>query len=282
MEVHLLEPRGFCRGVQRAVELLDETLAENGPPVYVYHEIVHNTAVVNSFHEKGAIFVETLDEVPTGSVILYSAHGVSPAVREAAAERNLKQVDATCPLVAKLHEEAKLAAAENRSLFLIGYPNHDEVVGILGEAPENIFLIASEEDARNVSPPSEARMSVLTQTTVSSEFTEPLIAILAERFPQLDHQEATGMCDATRRRQQAVRDAAQETDLLLVVGSANSSNSRRLQEIAAEKTTAQLVDGPDDINLSLLTPNAHVAITAGASVPEAIVQACVAKVKREG
>lgn len=282
VHVILLEPRGFCAGVRMAIEALEETLRRFGPPVYVYHEIVHNRAVVESFRRRGVIFVDQVEQVPPGSVLLYSAHGVSPEIRRQAAERGLRTIDATCPLVMKVHRRARQLAEQGFQIVLIGHPGHEEIVGTLGEAPEAIHLVSSPEDVDRLSFPDSSKLAYLTQTTLSLEDVRAITSKLRERFSHIVGPPEGDLCYATQNRQQAVRAVAPEVDLLLVVGSPNSSNSRRLMEIARGLgTKAYLVDSAAEIDRRWLTPPCRVAVTAGASAPEELVQECVALLVRE-
>lgn len=276
MKVLLASPRGFCAGVNMAIESLDLALREFGKPVYVYHEIVHNQYVVESFREKGAVFVEDLHEVPSGSVLLFSAHGVSPEIRKLAAERNLNAIDATCPLVTKVHLEAVKYAREGYTIFLIGHEGHDEVIGTMGEAPEAMILVESVEDVDRLDVAPDARVAYLTQTTLSVDDANRIIAKLRERFPQMVNPPKEDICYATQNRQEAVRKLAAEADLCLVLGSQNSSNSQRLRELAAEHgITAKLIDGVGDLDPSWFEGVEKVLVTAGASAPEVVVEECL-------
>ncbi len=277
MKIILTKPRGFCAGVNMAVNTLDEAIGRFGVPVYVYHEIVHNTWVVDYFVRRGVCFVDRLEDVPAGSTLLFSAHGVSPVIRKIAEKRGLRTIDATCPLVNKVHKEVARFAAEGRKIVLIGHAGHDEVVGIMGEAPESITLIEREQDVARLtfSPAEIDRLAFLTQTTVSGIEADRIIDALKKRYPTIEGPPAS-ICFATRNRQEAVRLLAPEVDTVLVIGSRNSSNSRRLAEIAeAVGTCSYLVDGPDDIGCGLFLDDETVLITAGASAPEEIVRQCV-------
>ncbi len=276
MKVLLANPRGFCAGVNMAIESLDLTLQEFGAPVYVYHEIVHNKYVVESFKKKGAIFVDELEEVPHGSVLLFSAHGVSPAIRAVAKERNLNAIDATCPLVTKVHLEALKYAREGYQIFLIGHEGHDEVIGTMGEAPEVMILVESEEDVDKLEVDTDAKVAYLTQTTLSVDDANRIINRLRERFPNLVNPPKEDICYATQNRQEAVRMIAPRAELCLVLGSQNSSNSQRLRELAAESgIPAYLIDGKQDMEESWFDNVGSVLVTAGASAPETVVEECV-------
>ena len=276
MQIILAAPRGFCAGVNMAIESLEMALQRFGSPVYVYHEIVHNKRIVEDFSSRGVVFVDNLTEVPPGSNLLYSAHGVSPEIRRIAAERNLNTVDATCPLVTKVHREAVRYAREGYTIVLIGHQGHDEVVGTIGEAPSAVRLVEDTDDVDRLDVDADARLAYLTQTTLSVDDAARIIARLQERFPQIEGPAKEDICYATQNRQEAVRVLAEEADIVLVVGSQNSSNSQRLAEIA--RTTgvpAHLIDGPEDIRQEWFSGEETVAITAGASAPERLVQLCV-------
>lgn len=273
MKIVLAAPRGFCAGVNMAVDSLDLALQHFGTPVYVYHEIVHNQYVVNSFREKGAVFVDSVDEVPNGSVLMFSAHGVSPAVRDQAKARDLHALDATCPLVTKVHLEAIKYAKSGYTIFLIGHEGHDEVIGTMGEAPEAIVLIEEADEVDSLEVADDSKVAVLTQTTLSVDDANRILSRLRERFPDLESPAKGDICYATQNRQDAVRELCQDVDAVVVVGSQNSSNSARLRELAAEKITRSfLVDGPQGLSLSDFSANDRVLVTAGASAPENVVQ----------
>ncbi len=276
MKILLASPRGFCAGVNMAIESLDLTLREFGPPVYVYHEIVHNKYVVESFKSKGAIFVDQLEAVPEKSVLLFSAHGVSPEVRKVARERQLNAVDATCPLVTKVHLEALKYAREGYTIFLIGHEGHDEVIGTMGEAPEAMILVETEEDVAQLDLPSDAKVAYLTQTTLSVDDANRIIKKLRERFVNLVNPPKEDICYATQNRQEAVKILSQQADLCLVLGSQNSSNSQRLCELAGDsEIPAYLIDGVSDIDSSWLKGDETILMTAGASAPEVVVNECI-------
>jgi 4-hydroxy-3-methylbut-2-enyl diphosphate reductase len=277
MRVLLAAPRGFCAGVNMAIESLDLALKAFGPPVYVYHEIVHNRYVVDTFRAKGAIFVDDLSLVPPGSYLLFSAHGVSPEIRRIARQRNLTAIDATCPLVTKVHLEAVRFAREGYTIVLIGHEGHDEVVGTMGEAPQAIVLVETPDDVDRIEPPANGKIAYLTQTTLSVDDANRIIRRLQERFPHIVGPPKEDICYATQNRQEAVRLLAQEAQVALVIGSQNSSNSQRLREIALEcGIPAYLIDGPAEIDLNWFRPDDTVLVTAGASAPESIVEDCVA------
>ncbi|REK15944.1 MAG: 4-hydroxy-3-methylbut-2-enyl diphosphate reductase [Planctomycetota bacterium] len=275
MKIILASPRGFCAGVNMAIDTLDLAIKTFGVPVYVYHEIVHNKYVVEQFRAKGAVFVEDLEEVPPGETLLYSAHGVSPEVRRVASQRGLKAIDATCPLVIKVHLEAKRYANNGYTILLIGHEGHDEVIGTMGEAPEAIHLVESPEDVDRLEISTD-KLAYLTQTTLSVDDANRIIKRLKERFPHIVGPPKEDICYATQNRQEAVRLLSQEADVVLVLGSQNSSNSQRLAELGGESTRrTYLIDGPNDIDLAWLKPDDTVLVTAGASAPEAVVEQCL-------
>ena len=279
MKITLASPRGFCAGVNMAIETLELAIKLFGVPVYVYHEIVHNRHVVDRFRGEGAVFVEHLSEVPEGSTLLYSAHGVSPEIRRISTERNLKTIDATCPLVIKVHLEAVRYAKDGYTIVLIGHEGHDEVIGTMGEAPEAIILVESPEDVDRLQL-TTSKLAYLTQTTLSVDDANRIIARLKERFPHIVGPPKEDICYATQNRQEAVRKLAHGVDVVLVLGSKNSSNSQRLAELAVESgVPAYLIDGPADIDMNWFRPEHTVLITAGASAPETVVEQCVALLK---
>jgi len=274
MKVILASPRGFCAGVVMAVDALERALALYGTPLYAYHEIVHNRPVVERFRAKGVIFVDSIDEVPEGGTVLYSAHGVAPEIRAASATRRLRAIDATCPLVTKVHKEALRYAREGRTIILIGHEGHDEVIGTMGEAPDRIVLVENEDDVEKLDLPPDAPVAYLTQTTLSVDETRGIIAALRRKFPQIAAPAKDDICYATQNRQEAVRDLAEEADVVLVLGSKNSSNSLRLVEIAESLgKSAHLIDGWAEIRPEWFRPDDTVLVTAGASAPEDVVQA---------
>jgi 4-hydroxy-3-methylbut-2-enyl diphosphate reductase len=276
MRIILANPRGFCAGVNMAIECLERALEFFGSPVYVYHEIVHNKYVVDRFKQRGTVFVESLDEVPEGSPLLYSAHGVSPQIREQARGRRLLAIDATCPLVTKVHLEAIKYAREGYTIVLIGHEGHDEVIGTMGEAPSQIVLVETREDVQHLKIADPHKVAYLTQTTLSVDDANVVIQALRERFPQIANPSKDDICYATQNRQEAVRELASRADLVLVLGSQNSSNSRRLAEIAESMgIAAHLIDGVSEIRESWFEGVDGVLITAGASAPEDVVQECI-------
>jgi len=273
MRILLASPRGFCAGVNMAIECLEECIRVFGNQIYVYHEIVHNRHVVDRFTREGIKFVETIDEVPVGSVLLYSAHGVSPAIRAHAKSRKLRTIDATCPLVTKVHLEAVKYASEGFHIILIGHDGHDEVIGTMGEAPQSITLVESPADVAQLVFPDGARLAYLTQTTLSVEEAGAVIQALEQKFPGIEHPPKEDICYATTNRQHAVHEMIAQVDLLLVLGSQNSSNSRRLEEIGATSgKRAFLIDGVHELQDEWFAGVATVGITAGASAPEVVVQ----------
>ncbi len=281
--VLLLKPRGFCAGVVRAIDIVELALEIYGPPVYVRKEIVHNKHVVDRLRTQGAVFVEELDEVPVGARTVFSAHGVAPEVRAMAKDRALQVIDATCPLVTKVHLEAVRFAREGFTIVLIGHRDHDEVIGTLGEAPRQTVVVGSTEDVDRLQIDEPDRVGYLTQTTLSLEETRDIIERLRQRFPAIQGPPAQDICYATENRQQAVQAMAGNCDLLLVVGSDNSSNSRRLVEVAGKAgTVAHLVEDAGRVNPAWLVGVRRVAVTAGASAPEDLVQELIAYLDGQG
>jgi 4-hydroxy-3-methylbut-2-en-1-yl diphosphate reductase len=272
----LLKPRGFCAGVVRAIDIVRIALEAFGPPIYVRKEIVHNRFVVEELQGKGAIFVDSVDEVPNGERVIYSAHGVSPEVRDASENRGLRVIDATCPLVTKVHVEAVKFAKEGYSLILIGHRDHDEVIGTLGEAPAVTQVVGSPREVEALTLPDPNRVAYLTQTTLSLDETRDIIDALRKKYPNIKGPAAQDICYATENRQTAVKHVASEADLLLVVGSDNSSNSKRLVEVSRSlNTTAHLIDSCRDIKSAWLDGVKTIALTAGASAPECLVEEVV-------
>jgi 4-hydroxy-3-methylbut-2-en-1-yl diphosphate reductase len=271
--VLLAKPRGYCAGVDRAVQAVEMALERYGAPVYVRRQIVHNTHVVRELEARGAVFVEEADSVPEGAVVVFSAHGVSPAVREEAKRRGLRTIDATCPLVTKVHNEARRFAAQDYDILLIGHENHEEVVGTTGEAPANIHLVDGPDGSADVQVRDPAKVAWLSQTTLSVDETIQTVAALRERFPLLIDPPSDDICYATQNRQAAVKKIASDADLVIVVGSENSSNSVRLVEVAVEAgaRAAYLVDDASDIEEQWLDGAGTVGVTSGASVPEELV-----------
>ena len=282
--VLLAEPRGYCAGVDRAVETVERALERHGAPVYVRHEIVHNRHVVETLAQRGAVFVAETDEVPEGAIVVFSAHGVAPTVRESAARRELQVIDATCPLVTKVHNEAKRFAREDYDILLIGHEGHEEVIGTAGEAPDHVQLVDGPEAVDAVTVRDENKVIWLSQTTLSVDETMETVARLRERFPTLQDPPSDDICYATQNRQGAVKAMAPECDLVVVVGSGNSSNSVRLVEVAlgAGARSAHLVDYAEDIDPGWLDGVQTVGVTSGASVPEILVTGVLERLAEYG
>jgi 4-hydroxy-3-methylbut-2-enyl diphosphate reductase len=271
--VLLAAPRGYCAGVERAVETVERALEQHGPPVYVRKQIVHNSHVVDELSARGAVFVDSVEDVPKGGLVVFSAHGIAPAVRAGAAGRSLRTIDATCPLVTKVHAEAKRYAAEGYTVVLVGHAGHEEVEGTMGEAPEAIVLVESVADAERLEIEDPDRVAYVTQTTLSVDETREIIAVLHRRFPRLHGPEKEDICYATTNRQQAVKDLLAHVQLLLVVGSANSSNSQRLVEVAqASGVASYLIESRHALEEGWLADVETVGVTSGASAPEVLVE----------
>jgi 4-hydroxy-3-methylbut-2-enyl diphosphate reductase len=282
-KIYLLKPRGFCAGVVRAIDVVKIALDLYGPPVYVRKEIVHNKHVVDELRDAGAVFVEEVEEVPSGARAIFSAHGVSPVVRKEAKERNLKVIDATCPLVTKVHLEAVKFAREGYTIILIGHKDHDEVTGTLGEAPDKTVLVESVEDVDALNLPNPEKVAYLTQTTLSLDETTHIVARLQERFPNIKGPKSQDICYATENRQMAVKGVSAYCDLLLVVGSSNSSNSKRLVEVGNNfNVRSYLVNDWSEVDQSWLEGIQNVGVTAGASAPEHLVDELVDALKSKG
>jgi 4-hydroxy-3-methylbut-2-enyl diphosphate reductase len=280
MRILLASPRGFCAGVDRAIEIVEAALARFGPPVYVRHEIVHNRHVVEELRKKGAVFVDEPGEAPRGALLIYSAHGVSPAVREAAAQQGLRVIDATCPLVTKVHVEARRFAESGREIVLVGHAGHVEVEGTMGHAPERMRLVENVADVERLEVEDPARLAVLTQTTLSVDDTRDVLAALRRRFPEVQLPRKDDICYATQNRQNAVKAMLGEAELVLVVGAPESSNSNRLVEIARKAgLPAQLVQTADEIEPAWLEGVGCVGVTAGASAPEVLVSAVIERLR---
>lgn len=282
--VILAEPRGFCAGVDRAIEIVERSLAVYGAPVYVRHEIVHNRYVVQDLQAKGAVFIEEVDDAPDGALLIFSAHGVSKAVRESANRRGLRVIDATCPLVTKVHLELLRHYQRGDQVILIGHAGHPEVEGTMGQAPAGaVLLVATPEDVEGLQVKDPARLAYVTQTTLSVDDTADVIDALRRRFPLLQGPKREDICYATSNRQAATKELAKACDVVLVIGSKNSSNSNRLREVAERSgSAAWLIDGPEDINPEWLKPDARIGITAGASAPEVLVDSVVAWLQARG
>lgn len=282
IKILVANPRGFCAGVNMAIECLDETIRMFGPKIYVYHEIVHNKYVVERFTAQGVTFVDSISEVPEGSILLFSAHGVSPEIREQSKIRRLQTIDATCPLVTKVHLEAIKYARDGYHIILIGHEGHDEVIGTMGEAPASITLVENPDDVRRLTFESDAKIAYLTQTTLSVEEAGRVIVALKEQFPLIESPPKEDICYATTNRQDAVKQLAQQADVVVVLGSQNSSNSRRLQEIGASfEKSSYLIDGAEELRRDWFLNCSTVLITAGASAPEVVVQDCIRWLDRE-
>jgi len=281
LKIILAQPRGFCAGVDRAIDIVEEALKIYGPPVYVKHEIVHNKRVVEDLKEKGAIFVEEIKKVPNGAVTVFSAHGVSRKVEEDSKERKLPILDATCPLVLKVHNQGKKYAKKGYEIILIGHEGHPEVEGTQGRIPGGVHLVSTREDVINLKVKNKKKVAYVTQTTLGVDDTKDVIKELKKKFPSIIGPGVEDICYATTNRQVAVRKLAKYVDLLLVVGSKNSSNSNRLEEIGREmKIPSYLIDGPSDINKNWLKNVKTVGITAGASAPETVVMEVVEELKK--
>jgi len=280
VDVVLANPRGFCAGVDRAIEIAEVALERFGAPVYVRHEIVHNRHVVDALRAKGAVFVEDPAEVPEGSVLVFSAHGVSPAVRRAAEERGLRVIDATCPLVTKVHVETARMAREGMEVVLVGHAGHVEVEGTLGQAPGAMHLVETVEDVARLEVRDPERLGCVTQTTLSVDDTKEILAALRARFPRIALPRKDDICYATQNRQNAVKELTEDADVVLVVGAPASSNSNRLVELAARRgTRAYLVETAEDIDPAWLAGATRIGVTAGASAPESLVQGVVARLR---
>ncbi|MBM3579390.1 MAG: 4-hydroxy-3-methylbut-2-enyl diphosphate reductase [Alphaproteobacteria bacterium] len=281
MNIILAKPRGFCAGVTRAIETVERALTKFGPPVYVRHEIVHNKFVVESLRKKGAIFVSEVDQIPPGAITIFSAHGVSDRVEEDALVRGLDVIDATCPLVSKVHREAKKFEEEGREIILIGHRGHPEVEGTSGRVKKEVILVTSEEDAQNIQVKNPEKISYVTQTTLSVDDTKSIVTILEKRFPQMQQGLATkDICYATQNRQDAVRSLAKMVDVLLVIGAQNSSNSNRLRDLGEECGLASyLINGAEDVQKDWFVDVKNVGLTAGASAPEILVQEVIEKIR---
>jgi len=276
MKIILANPRGFCAGVNMAIESLEMALTKFGSPLYVYHEIVHNRPIVERFRGRGVVFVDDISEVPNGGTVLFSAHGVSPVIRKHSAERNLRAIDATCPLVTKVHNEAVRFAKDGFTIVLIGHEGHDEVIGTMGEAPANMVLVEDVDDVAVLTLPSDTKLAFLTQTTLSVDEAKVVIDALRVKYPQIVGPHKDDICYATQNRQEAVRELVPEADVVLVLGSQNSSNSQRLAELARSVgRSAYLIDRASELRDDWFKPTDTVLITAGASAPEDHVQDCV-------
>ena len=273
IRVVLAQPRGFCAGVERAIEIVERALKKYGPPIYVRHEIVHNRHVVEDLRTRGAVFVDELEEIPPGARTVFSAHGVARRVEELAAERGLPVIDATCPLVAKVHNEGRRYASQGREIVLVGHAGHAEVEGTIGQVPARVHLVQTVEDVARLEVADPQKLAYITQTTLSVDDTRGIIAALQARFPAIVGPDVRDICYATQNRQQAVRELAQDVDVILVVGSRNSSNSNRLREIGEELgKPAFLIEDAGSLRREWFTGVASVGLTAGASAPEMLVR----------
>jgi 4-hydroxy-3-methylbut-2-enyl diphosphate reductase len=281
MRVVLAQPRGFCAGVERAIEIVERAIEKYGPPIYVRHEIVHNRHVVERLRAKGAHFVDELDEIPPGSVTIFSAHGVSSEVEDAAADRDLPVIDATCPLVSKVHSEGQRYANQGREIILIGHAGHPEIEGTMGRIDGKVHLISKPEEVAGLKVSDPLKLAFITQTTLSVDDTRAVIDALRERFPTIVGPDTKDICYATQNRQRAARELALDVDVVLVVGAANSSNSNRLREIAAEQgVPAYLIADADALDPTWLADVESVGITAGASAPAELVQQLIDRLKQ--
>ncbi|MBN9559285.1 MAG: 4-hydroxy-3-methylbut-2-enyl diphosphate reductase [Alphaproteobacteria bacterium] len=283
MRVVLAQPRGFCAGVERAIEIVERALKKYGPPIYVRHEIVHNRHVVEDLRTRGAVFVDELDEIPPGAMTVFSAHGVARRVEEAAAARNLPVIDATCPLVAKVHNEGRRYAAQGREIVLVGHAGHAEVEGTIGQVPGKVHLVQTAEDVAKLEVGDPERLAYITQTTLSVDDTRGIIAALKQRFPAVVGPDVRDICYATQNRQQAVRDLAKQVEIILVVGSRNSSNSNRLREIGEELgRPSYLIDDASHLRAEWFDGVEVVGLTAGASAPEMLVKGVLEGLRQFG
>ena len=283
IRVVLAQPRGFCAGVERAIEIVERALKKYGPPIYVRHEIVHNRHVVEDLRTRGAVFVDELDEIPAGAMTVFSAHGVAKRVEELAADRGLPVIDATCPLVAKVHNEGRRYARQGREIVLIGHAGHAEVEGTIGQVPAKVHLVQTVDDVPGLQVADPQKLAYITQTTLSVDDTRGIIAALKVRFPAIVGPDVRDICYATQNRQTAVRDLAARVDMILVVGSRNSSNSNRLREIGEEMgKPAYLIDDAEALRAEWLVGVESVGVTAGASAPELLVQGVIEGLRQFG
>ncbi len=283
MDILLANPRGFCAGVERAIEIVERALEIHGAPIYVRHEVVHNKFVVDDLRAKGAVFVEELDEVPDGATVIFSAHGVSKAVRAEADRRGLRVFDATCPLVTKVHSEVGRVREAGKEIVMIGHRGHPEVEGTMGQAAGGMHLVENVEDVARLQVKDENRLAYVTQTTLSVDDARTIVRALEARFPNITGPRRDDICYATQNRQDAVKQMAERCDLVIVVGSPNSSNSNRLREVAKNRgVEAYLVDGADEIRPEWLSGKRHVGVTAGASAPEVLVRQVIGRLETLG
>jgi 4-hydroxy-3-methylbut-2-en-1-yl diphosphate reductase len=283
MEVLLAKPRGFCAGVERAIEIVERALELFGAPIYVRHEVVHNTFVVEDLRSKGAVFIEELDEVPAGATVIFSAHGVTKAVRQEAETRGLRVFDATCPLVTKVHHEVRRQRDAGREIVMIGHRGHREVEGTMGQVEDGIYLVEKVADVANLQVRSPEKLAYVTQTTLSMDDAAQVVAALKERFPSIVGPKKDDICYATQNRQDAVKFMAPQCDIVIVVGSPNSSNSNRLREVATNlRVPAYLVDSAEQIDPEWLVGKRRIGVTAGASAPEVLVESVIESLQRIG
>ncbi len=282
-EILLAQPRGFCAGVDRAITIVEQALEKFGAPIYVRHEIVHNAYVVNGLRERGAIFVDELSEVPAGNTVIFSAHGVAPAVRQEAEVRGLKIFDATCPLVTKVHVEVTKMRKEGMRVIMIGHRGHPEVEGTMGQVPDGIELVENVQDVATLNVPANCRVAYVTQTTLSVDETQEIVDALKKKFPDIAQPKKQDICYATQNRQDAVKFMAPQVDLVIVVGSPNSSNSNRLRELSEKLgVISYMVDHPDQIDSKWFEGKKRVGLTAGASAPESLAQSIIDRIKEIG
>ena len=283
MDLLLANPRGFCAGVDRAIEIVERALALHGAPIYVRHEVVHNKFVVDNLRQKGAVFIEDLADVPSGSILIFSAHGVSQAVRKEAEARGLTVFDATCPLVTKVHIEVARLREQGKEIIMIGHAGHPEVEGTMGQSSGGMYLVESPADVQRLAVEDENNLAFVTQTTLSMDDASAIIAALKARFPNITGPRKDDICYATQNRQDAVKLMARQCDVVIVVGSTNSSNSNRLREVARNMNVpAYLVDNASEVQAEWMSGKKHVGITAGASAPEVLVQDVIARLKQLG
>ena len=282
-EILLAQPRGFCAGVDRAITIVEQALLKFGAPIYVRHEIVHNAYVVNNLRERGAVFVDELIDVPKGGTVIFSAHGVSPAVRKEAEERGLRIFDATCPLVTKVHVEVTKMRKEGLQIIMIGHKGHPEVEGTMGQAPEGMQLVETVEDVERLPMDASTPVAYVTQTTLSVDETKEIVEALKKKFPNIQQPKKQDICYATQNRQDAVKFMAPQVDLVIVVGSPNSSNSNRLRELSEKLgVVSYMVDHPDQVNPEWFHGKKRVGLTAGASAPESLAQSIIDRIKELG
>ncbi|MEO0047786.1 MAG: hypothetical protein RLZZ410_745 [Pseudomonadota bacterium] len=282
-EILLAQPRGFCAGVDRAITIVEQALEKFGAPIYVRHEIVHNAYVVNGLRERGAIFVDELSEVPAGNTVIFSAHGVAPAVRQEAEVRGLKIFDATCPLVTKVHVEVTKMRQEGMRVIMIGHRGHPEVEGTMGQVPDGIELVENVRDVDTLNVPADSRVAYVTQTTLSVDETQEIVDALRKKFPDIAQPKKQDICYATQNRQDAVKFMAPQVDLVIVVGSPNSSNSNRLRELSEKLgVISYMVDHPSQIDPEWFEGKKRVGLTAGASAPESLAQSIIDRIKEIG